>query len=78
MNRPFWILYLFLEVSNAELIPFAGPKITLFIVIARDSSYLRVLAVIELCQRDGLYSLQSIVVTLSVELVQGKWLDVIG
>ena len=78
MNRPFWILDLFLKVINAELISLANPKVTLLIVIARNSCYLWVLAVIELCQGDGLDSLQNVVFMLSIELVQGKWLDVIG
>ena len=78
MNRPFWILDLFLKVINAELIPLADPKVTLLIVIARNSRYLWVLPVIELCQGDGLYSLQNVAFMLSIELVQGKWLDVIG
>ena len=78
MNRPFWILDLFLKVINAELISLADPKVTLLIVIARNSRYLWVLTVIELCQGDGLYSLQNVVFMLSIELVQGKWLDVIG
>ena len=79
MNRPFWILNLFLKVIDAELIPLADPKVTLLIVIARNSCYLRVLTVVKLCQGDGLYSLQNVVVLLlSIELVQGKWLDVIG